>query len=305
VGVKTGTTPNYKISLQGVNSSGNPDGTIKGGGSPASKVFSPSGLSWADGSWNWLTLDNTYVCTQGEDLAIVIAYDSGTIDGSNNASFSGQNNGSPNWNYPRVIQNDNGTRSSGTVLPYYGYGSASTAYGRPIQNAQAPSLGLNTTPDEIALKFTLPATWGTAFQIAGARILMYNNAGTAIWMRLYDGTTVLQDKSFDVDVGRVAAYGWQEIYFDETTLSTLNFGQTYRLAFAPQQSTGHFPGRIEVASAADMEAWTGGTNFGWSERTDSGAWSDNTLYRPFIELLVRDWSKGLFRHPGMTGGMLG
>src|SRR5262245_37730924 len=42
-------SPNYKISLQGVNASGNPDGVIKGGGTPASAVFNPTSLGWGAG----------------------------------------------------------------------------------------------------------------------------------------------------------------------------------------------------------------------------------------------------------------
>ncbi len=71
-GARAGTPPTYLISLQGVNGSGSPDGTVKGGGSPVSHAFTPP----ADTSWDASTrrqaLDNNYTCTRGEFLAIVV-----------------------------------------------------------------------------------------------------------------------------------------------------------------------------------------------------------------------------------------
>src|SRR5262245_2059365 len=70
-GTVTGTSPEFKISLQGVDTSGNPDGTIKGGGSPAEDLFTPAG--GANSTWLWKTLDNSYAAAAGEFLASVIA----------------------------------------------------------------------------------------------------------------------------------------------------------------------------------------------------------------------------------------
>src|SRR5262245_6559267 len=72
-GTRTGTPPTYRISLQGVDGSGLPDGTIKGGGSPASATFTPpADTSW-NSTWQWINLSNTYTtANRGEKLATVI-----------------------------------------------------------------------------------------------------------------------------------------------------------------------------------------------------------------------------------------
>ena len=89
VGVKifsdAGTPPTYKVSIQG-NASGFPDGTIKGGGSPASATFETS--TWDGYSFHWIELDNSYTPSSvNEEIWVVIEHDSGTIDTSNYSHF--------------------------------------------------------------------------------------------------------------------------------------------------------------------------------------------------------------------------
>jgi hypothetical protein len=80
-----GTPPTYKVSIQG-NASGFPDGTIKGGGSPASATFETS--TWDHYSVQWIALDNSYTPSSiNEEIWVVIEYDSGTIDASNYVNF--------------------------------------------------------------------------------------------------------------------------------------------------------------------------------------------------------------------------
>jgi hypothetical protein len=88
-GARTGTPPTYRISLQGASTSGiGPDGTVLGGGSPASQTFTPPADTSINGLWQWKTLANSYTPTRGQFLCSVIEYSSGTIDGSNNSSFT-------------------------------------------------------------------------------------------------------------------------------------------------------------------------------------------------------------------------
>ncbi len=65
-GVRTGTCPTYIHSLQGVGTDGNPDGAVKGGGSPASKTFTPPADTTFNGLFKYNTLDNAYTCARGE-----------------------------------------------------------------------------------------------------------------------------------------------------------------------------------------------------------------------------------------------
>src|SRR5690349_17324025 len=57
----TGTSPVYQISLQGVDASGNPDGTIKASGN-AKATFTPTAGNNNVGQWANLT--SSYTCTR-------------------------------------------------------------------------------------------------------------------------------------------------------------------------------------------------------------------------------------------------
>lgn len=289
LGVITGTTPTYRVSIQGVDASGNPDGTIKGGASPASATFSPSALGWTNGSWHWVTLDNAYTVARGEWIALVIDYSSGTVDGANNASFTSLLQSTVQWGHPYPIQNNAGARAKQDKVPVYGYGSSGTAYGNPMETFNTHSVSSISTPDEIGCRFTLPAGWGATFKVLGARLFHDMPSGNTADLKLYSGTTALQSVAIDAD--HQSSGGWHDIYFDEPTLSTLDFGTEYILAFAPS-SVGSFSiYSMEVDAAADMAAWPGGDSFLFASRTDSGAWSNDALRRPLILPILDDWTE--------------
>lgn len=312
-GLRALTPPTFKISLQGVDASGNPDGTIKGGASPASATFTPPADTTWDNTWRWQTLDNSYTCTRGEALAVVIAYSSGTVSATNNSSFGNTQSatGVSLWGLPYAIQNNAGTRTKQVLMPLFGYASASKVYGYPLSALYAPATGLNTTPDEIALAFNLDSGYGSTFQVAGVRLLWTQAAATSLRLQLYTGTTVLQSlASFDCDqTGGAGLTRYVEVYFGDSTLSTLNFGSTYRVGLRPNEATTQTFRGITCAAAADLEAYAGGQQFYLSTRTDDGAWTDDTASRPFIDLILADVTKpsggGLLVHPGMAGGARG
>jgi hypothetical protein len=294
LGTITGTTPTYRVSLQGVSTTtGNPDGTIKGGVSPASTTFSPSGLSWSAGTWHWLTLDNSYAAAPGELLALVVDYSSGTVDGSNNASFSSVITNTLVRQFPYAIQNDATVRTKQAATSVFGYGSVSTAYGRPLETITAQTFTSATTPDEYALNLKFPATYGSTYKVAGAELFYTaGNTGLTVLMSLYDGTSTLQNETIDTDImvnpagPRVA-----EFLFDESSLTDLNFGTTtYRLAFAPQNATNSTLWIFQVAAAADWDAWPCGQDLAVSTRTDSGAWTDDATKRILADIIFADWT---------------
>lgn len=297
-GSTTGTSPTYKISLQGVDGSGNPDGTIKGGGSPASKEFSPSGLGWSSNSWQWITLDNSYTCARGEFLALVVAHASGTVDGSNKSSFAGTLNYTTIGRFPCAIHNDNGTRDRLELgVPVFGYGTGSAAHGMPCSTFAGVIYDQGTAgADEYAVKFALPAAWGDTFKIKGVRFSGYLYAGGSTKIQLYDGggasdTTVLQSVTFDHEnTSNPIAYGIYEVLFTDATLATLDFGSTYRIGFQPQNTNDLGLPILDVANAADWDAYPGGQDFSLSTRVNLGSWTDTATRRMFVELLLDDWS---------------
>ena len=80
-----------------------------------------------------------------------------------------------------------------------------------------------------------------------------------------------------------------EMYFDEVTLSTLTYGSTYRVGFAPQEVDTAFGLRIGGnAAATDWQGWPGGTSFALATRTDAGAWTTDALSRPWVDLILKD-----------------
>ena len=293
---RTGTPGNFKISLQGVNTSGNPDGTIKGGGSPASKVFAAGALTAGD--WLWHTLDNPYTCTRGEMLSQVVKYDSGTIDGSNSLGVTlclNQGNSSFNLGCPYSILNDAGSRTRlNNRIPLWGYGTTTRAYGRPLEaTATSGNFNASSTPDEVGCKFTVPSGWASTYQVAGVNVDLKSIAGSTIRLRLYDtdGPTVLQEVSYDSDaLIQNTQTGLTTLLFDEATLSDLSTGSAYRWTLF-QAANNWNVCYLDVDAAADWDAWPFGAGFHWTERTDAGAWTDTTTRKIVGEILLADLTK--------------
>lgn len=290
---RTGTPPTYKISLQGVDSSGNPDGTIKGGGTPASKTFTPPADATWNNTWREQTLDNSYACARGEFLAFVIEYSSGTVDGSNNSTFTITNSMTPGMGFPYAIQNDAGSRTRQANVPAFAYLSSSKTYGCPMVTTLSQSI---TTTTEAAIKFALTSGIASTFKVVGARFHGSLDVTQTLTMTLYDGgnagdTTPLQTVTLDTDAARASATNaFFDLYFDEVTLSTLTVGNSYRLSLVVSGGTNSLNG-FGVNAVGDWSAWSGGSMFGLSTRT-GGNWTDTTTSRPFIDLILADLTGG-------------
>jgi hypothetical protein len=317
---KTGTSPTYSINIQGVNTSGMPDGTIKGGGSPASATFTAT--SWTAGTFNWVTLTNSYTCARGELLAIVVEYSSGTINTSNfitltatvlfgdaNNSFPSGRNSTGSWT----------TQTAGGRL-IFGYGSSSRAYGNPLQNAttQAYNSGSTSpTGDEYAARFIIPTWFCSTYKIRGLLMQTTFVAAQDMTWDLKEASsssygTALQSVTLDGDLaGPSPSNDSAIIIFDETTLSTLTAGTAYRLAQRPASTGSTNVYYIEVASSADFQAMAPfGDEQVYLEKTnDGGSWTAVTNQRPLMSLILDDVTPpsgggGLLRHPGMVGGLV-
>lgn len=305
-GARTGTPPTYTISLQGVDASGNPDGTIKGGGSPASVAFTPPADTTIDGLWQWKTLANSYVCTRGEFLSIVIARTSGVIDGSNNSSFTTNDSMSAYAgadSLPYAIQNNAGVRTRQNTRAVFGYGSAGKVFGQPAQAAFSnAALTQASTPDELATRFILPRGWGQSYQLRGVAVRAILGAGKTLKAILYSGTTAIATATLDTDATATAASSRViRLMFQDAVLPVLAFGTEYRIGFQPQDAAGAytFTG-VTQASNAEWGAYPLGTEWYMSSRTDLGAWSNDDTTRLFCELLLGDISR---TPPQIIGGI--
>lgn len=287
------------ISLQGVDASGVPDGTIKGGGSPASATFTPAA------GWTWVALANSYTPTnRGEVLAIVVAYSSGTVGASNTATlylgYSGIN-----WKFPYAIGNNAGARTlSTTGWPVFGYRTASARYGTPVVAPATVAYNSGTgTADEYGMKFTVPTSLCYSYKIRGIRAFNVWAAGGTSIVILYSGTTTAasdstgatsettkqQTVTYDHDHVVAVSGGPTYIFFDEASLVTLYAGATYRLTIQPQTANSTTAQYIDVAETSDWQAYRHGEDVGQSTRlNDSGNFTDNTLRRLVMELILDD-----------------
>lgn len=298
-----GTPPAFKGSIQGVGGDGNEDGTIKGGGSPASVVWTPS--SGDNNTLYWKDLDNAYAGSKDEWLALVLARDSGTIDGSNNCSFGSISAVGPAASTPYVIQNNGGSRSRSGSTPLFAYGSTTRVYGYPVLSTLGSSFNSGSTPDERAVLFNIPTSACSTFKLAGARVFGTLANGGAFDLKLYDsdGSTVLQSRSFDADQDSSPTSARERPYYFGTP-ATLVAGTSYRLSFVPTTGSLVLVG-LTVANDADMDAFPwGGAVASGSSRTDVGSWTDDPKTRYGINLIVSDLTPPAGGGSGYSRGRL-
>ncbi|CAN5410932.1 hypothetical protein BH11PLA2_BH11PLA2_34690 [soil metagenome] len=299
---KTGTQPTYRVSIQGV-SAGHADGTIKGGGSPCSQTFTTTGFGTS--TWNWVTLANSYAAAPGEVFCIVIDYSSGTIGASNNTAFYAGAASGFGYSLPCAIQNSAGTRTAITGLPLFGFQTASASYGYPFAAGGTTTWNSGSSPNEYAMSFTLPAGSVSTYTVRGMLAsLNVLSTSAAFSLKLYSGTTVLQNTSFAAgSFGQVAAQKHFRLAFQDSPLATLQAGTQYRLSLVPDANNLVWR-NITVDLAASWGGWPGGSQFGSSNR-NGGAWTDTATVRYVADLIVDDFTVPLLSRRGFTGGFEG
>lgn len=279
LGALTGSSPTYVVALEGV-SGVVPDGTIKGGGSPASVEIAPT---TGAGTVQEYTFANTYTPGAGELLALTIRPKTGTsIDGSNNWSFTRGQQSASNMPYG-YYNSGSGAAVAGAAFSIY---QGTSWYYEVIQAASYVTTG--SSPVWSGNKFTLPDIGATvrcpgcwyAHQLAG-------NAGYRV--ALYDAS----DNQLCV-MDNIARYGnsnsvplWLEWTAGPITLTC---GATYRLVVSTAN-----PGVETVRSAyldygsaaqknsplASIASWTQGTTGSWTE-TDTRL----AMCSPFIDTIT-------------------
>ena len=290
--------PVLRISLQGVDTTtGLPDGTIKGATNNALATFTPT-----SNAGSWLTLGESYTCTRGEYLAIVIEYSSGTIDASHTASINYAFNGNANRTFDYVITTVSGTRTRSTNMPVFGYASNTRSYGRPLTAQGTITYNSGSSPNEYALRFVVPSGAMTSYTIAGARLIFSPNpASSTCTISLYDGTTALHSYTFDTDVASTSAAVPRviDVLFTDSSLTTLSPGNTYRIGITTASGTNTNLLNLSVLLNADLDAVFCGKEWYQSSRTGAGAWTDLTTSRPYIVPIFGDFtaSSNIFAPP--------
>jgi hypothetical protein len=296
-GVRTGTPPTYRLSLQGVSAAtGFPDGTVKGGGSPVSVTFTPPADASIDGLGQWLAFANSYTPTLGELLALVFDYSSGTVDGSNNSSITTHwTNCAPlsgiGASFPQALRQTTGTWAGQAAIPAFCVRGSTRRYGFPYQ-AMYNTRSASTVGHRRALKFNLPTSFCSTYKLAGFRMVGSIAAATgknpvaAVW----DSTSSLQSLTLDSDVGGVvtSAYVTSE-FVGVGTPATLNAGTDYYIGLQVADATngGVLLNGVQLGEANDRLAFPLTTSDCLSSY-DGSNWTDDTTVRPFVELIFDD-----------------
>lgn len=293
--VTTGDT--LKVSFQDVDmATGNPDET-------ADQYRTVSVASSDDNVWistGYITTDGTdgggkRSVTRGDLLAIVIEYDS-YVAGNMTIANTSIPVDYGNTAYSLLKTGGTWAKSTSVVGCFeLEYDDGSMAYSDtlvPGYNASG-TIASNTTPDEVALYFRFPV----AVTVGGAFLMCDMDAAIDVVLYDSDGTTALATVSLDSDVrAGTSVNGTMVVFASEINLSANTW---YRLAMKPTTTSAVGYRRTEVRAAASFDMFDLGQNAYWSQRTDAGAWSETTTYRPRISLLVTKVHDG---SGGSSGG---
>lgn len=297
-GAKVGsTTPSYRASLQGLSSTGTPDGTIKGGGSPVSVTFTPpSGTSW-DGTWRELTFDNAYTPSGvAEILAIVIEPIGGTTpDGSNHSTFTRHVSvfgGAGFRNIPYTVLHNGVSWSKQDVFGMNVLATlvtANTVQGLAMQDHEIT--GIATAGHRQAMRFMLPSSLVSTYSLYGIRggwdfppangsaiFGIWNAAGTLLTGITYDGDYTA------VSAGLFGA----EVLFDDSPV-TLDADTEYFAGIERVGTHAAVLGRFNLGTSSNLKSHPGGGNFYYAT-WDGSAWSTDQTKLPELELLLNDWA---------------
>jgi hypothetical protein len=297
--------------LQGVSTStGQPDGTDIGGGSPtASAAFTPG----TDGTWQWIALTNSYAVTRGTAYAIVIE-NTGNQSSANISVTTVDANVGFGTGIPYSTTYASSAWTKGTSpfrAPVWGYKSSTQVFGRPYASA-AIATSITTSGQRAAMKFTLPAGWGSTFKVIGARGKLRGSAFTTSFVfGLWNAAgTALQSITLDADLLRGTASNDLELWFSGT-LATLDFGTTYYIGLESVSSSSVALSCIDVQNADDRDAWPLSTNRCYAVWDGSDWDAETTTKLPVVDLILSDITEptggagGMIVHPGMSGGMRG
>jgi hypothetical protein len=296
-GARTGTPPTYRISLQGVDANGVPDGSIL-----ASQTFTPPADTTWNSTWQWVTFSASYAAARGSIYALVIDYSSGTIDASNNSSFTrfdaGYASGRPNVPYSVIDTSGSWSKSNTTQNPVYGVKSSSAVYGNPVQSVVSTTV--SSSGHRAALKFTLPSGICSTFALNGFRVIADPPATGNTWAAgLWDSAgNVIQAITIDADHQQVdAVQRCIQLFFDDTPVA-LSPGTDYYIGIERGGSNCIFYS-LGLAAANDALAYplmASGLLSTWN----GSAWSDDTTSVPLVELLLSDMTCS----GGTTGGFI-
>lgn len=165
------------------------------------------------------------------------------------------------------------------ILFEFSDGTYGTLDGASIFTAHTTTAAYNSgsTPDEYALKFTVPVTG----VIDGVTLFLTSTTTSNFDIVLYAGTTALATVSIDGNQWGTLTLTPGFVTIPRTVVSS---GTTYYLSIKPTTVNNVTLGGFTVASNSYLGAFPNVTGFIRSSRVDGGSWSDTTTIVPAIKV---------------------
>jgi len=295
VGVTVGsvtTSRQLKVSIQGVNASGIPDGTIKGGGN-AYTTFTPTAAGWYSGN-----LVSPLTVSAGDPISVVVEFsgDTGNLTIRYDALVVATHdvysaNYTTSWTKVTGgallcgIEYDDGSQG---VCPFF----------KPFLTCNYLGINNGSATTEIGIRFKLPAP----VRAVGASHIGYNALNGAFQYKLYDVASgdVLATAIYTAgqNTGLSTSYG----FLPFSSPVSLSKDTWYRLVVVPTTSTIVGMNYFDVDSASLMDAFSLGQNCYATTKT-SGSWVDTTTRRYLAYLLIDQIDDGSGGGGGGAGGV--
>jgi len=293
------TSGDFDVRLEGVNTSGEPDGTLLDVSAEVSPyTISSNGWKWADfGGGNGATV------AVGDLIAVVVQDNASSAP---DVTFVVRVNADATTGFPYQTQFLTGSWvhisdgapvfalefDDGTVMP----GIRSW----PVNSNAAIAFNSADSPDERGLIFQLPVRC----RVTGAWIQAGPRNDCDVKLYDSDGTTVLETVSIDPDVRNANGANTLGLHWLEFSAShVLEADTNYRLTLLPGASD------IDAAewgvdSAHLLNSFPGGAVCHHTSRTDGGSWTEDTARRPMMGVVIDQFNDGivsLFRQSSMSG----
>jgi hypothetical protein len=286
ISAKTGSdaTVKYFAGLVTVDASGHPTSTAYGGSTPAN----PTQASLSTG-WNWLTLVGNATMVAGDLVAVRIWHDgSSTAPTAANVTVrhAQRVGGQTSYNLPYAdVFTTAWAKAANLPISTYRYADGTVA-NHPIVVLGATNTAFNTgtTPDETGAKFQLP--WPAVCRGARVVVDVATPATNAFVVKLYDAADGLL-ASATVPAATVAfnVASQVNVFWDAVALAA---DTDYRLTVLPTTTDNTQISVLATPDTDSKQAIACGDRFGYTTRTDAGAWTDTALTVPMVGL----WLEG-------------
>ncbi len=271
-----GTPPAFNVGLVTVDATGAP--TVTGYAGSSATSYTPTGTGWV-----WVTLVAPVALTAGDTLAAQIWPGATPPDVSNYIRLVTKAY-LISFQLPMSAYYTTGWLTEAGWSTLSAYYSDGTIVGLPITAVNEANISTATTPDEVGDLFQVPVgmtvggvrfTWPGAAASAPFTLVLYDAANTV----LATVTCADEDMWFGSNTTRQL-----DAYFD--TPVTLAADTNYRLVWKPTSTSTVRYGGFTFESAASRSAVYEGSRWQHTQRTDAGAWAEDTTKLVWFGLIV-------------------